>query len=143
MCVFRATMQCFVLSATASNFVHPHERTEKVLSVGATVITLHQGSAPRLTFTSDDGAVICCAQQPGSSGELSAQNRFGLQCSTPGGISVELTSDAQVSDHQIKLAHTHPLLCAEHCNVLKRLCCTHSFLQQLLCFFCAATDREL
>ncbi|DBA96914.1 hypothetical protein WJX82_005465 [Trebouxia sp. C0006] len=72
------------------------DQKELCVRSGATVITLHQGSAPRLTFTSDDGAVICCAQQPGSSGELSAQNRFGLQCSTPGGISVELTSDAQV-----------------------------------------------
>jgi len=109
------------------------------MSAGATVITLHQGSAPRLTFTSDDGAVICCAQQPGSSDELSARNRFGLQCSTPGGLSVELTSDAQVSDHQMKLAHRHPLLCTEQCNVMKRVRCTHSLLQQLVCFFGAAT----
>ena len=77
----------------------------KLLSVGTTVITLHQGSAPRLTCTSDDGAVICCAQQPGPHDDLSARNRFGLQCSTPGGISVELTSDAEVSDFQMKPAH--------------------------------------
>ncbi|DBB00331.1 TPA: Sperm-associated antigen 17 [Trebouxia sp. C0004] len=72
------------------------DQQELCVRSGATVITLHQGSASRVTCTSDDGAVICCAQQPGPGNELLARKRFGLQCSTPGGISVELTSDAQV-----------------------------------------------
>ena len=109
------TRPCFeptydsVLSAT--DLIH--ERTEKFLSVGASVVTLHQGSAPRVTCTSDDGAVICCAQQPGPDDDSPARTGFGLQCSTPGGISVELTSDAQVSDHTEKLAHRNTLVCAE------------------------------
>ena len=86
----------------------------KVLSVGTTVTTLHQGSAPRLTCTSDDGAVICCAQQPGPHDDSPARNRFGLQCSTPGGISVELTSDAQVSDFHEACKQTEECSC--HCN---------------------------
>ncbi|KAL0038853.1 hypothetical protein WJX79_010718 [Trebouxia sp. C0005] len=72
------------------------DQKEVCVRSGASVVTLHQGSAPRVTCTSDDGAVICCAQQPGPDDDSPARTGFGLQCSTPGGISVELTSDAQV-----------------------------------------------
>ena len=72
-----------------------HNRT---FGAGNAVVSLQQEEAPGLTCTTDDGSVIHCAAQPSSQSAQQAEHTtFGMQCNTPGGVSVQLTAAGQVS----------------------------------------------